>query len=203
MKGSKLVLFVVIIFLNTTSIYSQAFSYALKNTKWIFGLGWNVAINNEIKDFKFDVTRNWNYLPYPSRFTMDGYITKGWSLQMELAYNTYKTGKYVDNDVLLKDHTFFSSDLNVLYHFDNLFKKNSWADPYLFIGYGYTYRTAVYNTSTATNNVGAGMNIWLYKGLGIGVQFQGKFALKGGVKSNYLLHSLSIAYKINKGKAKK
>lgn len=202
MKRIKIICIALLIGIFSNNIHAQSFSQVIKNNKWVFGLGWNTAINNDVKAFKFDVTKNWNYLPYPSRLTVDGYLKKGWSLQLELAYNTYKTGKYVDNDILLKDHTFFSSDINLLYHFDNLFKKESWADPYIFIGYGYTYRSAVDNTSTATNNVGLGSNFWIYKGFGVGLQLQGKFALKGGIKSNYLQHSFSIVYKLHQGKIK-
>ena len=42
----------------------------------------------------------------------------------------------VDNVALLKDNTFFSSDFNIRYHFDILFKAPSFFDPYLMAGYG-------------------------------------------------------------------
>jgi hypothetical protein len=65
-------------------------------------------------------------------------------------------------------------------------------------GYGFTFRSGVNKsqTSTGTNNLGLGCNFWIYKGFGLSLQSVGKFAMKGGAKSNYLHHSVGLVYKL-------
>lgn len=177
---------------------AQTFAQRLKNTVFVFGLSEHIVIDNGKEyQFKFD-TKNWNLLPFPSKISAEAYLKKGWSLGTEFAYTSYKANAVVDNVTLLKDNTFFSSDFNVRYHFDILFKAPSFFDPYLLAGVGFTYRSGVNKTqlSTGTNNIGVGCNFWIYKGFGLNLQSAGKFTMKGGSKSNYLHHSVGIVYKL-------
>ncbi|MDO9001683.1 MAG: hypothetical protein Q7W45_18085 [Bacteroidota bacterium] len=180
------------------SASSQTFAQRIKNTTFIFGLSEHIVIDNGKEyQFKFD-TKNWNLMPFPSKISAEAYLKKGWALATEFSYTSYKANKVVDNVTLLKDNTFFAADLNLRYHFEILFKVKNFFDPYLTAGYGFTYRSGVNKTqiSTGTNNVGVGCNFWIYKGFGISLQSVGKFALKGGTKSNYLQHSAGIVYKL-------
>lgn len=177
---------------------AQTFAQRLKSTTFVFGLHEHIVIDNGKEyQFKFD-TKSWQLTPFPSKITAEAYLKKGWGLQTELAYTNYKANSTVDNTLQLKDNTFFAADLNVRYHFETLFLKPSFFDPFLTAGYGFTYRSAVNKTqqSTGTNNVGLGMNFWIYKGFGLSLQTVGKFTLKGGTKSNYLHHSVGIVYKL-------
>jgi hypothetical protein len=170
----------------------------IKNTTLVFGLSEHVVIDNGKEyQFKFDA-KNWELMPFPSRITAEAYLKKGWSTQVEFAYTSYKANKVVDNVALLKDNTFFSSDLNLRYHFDVLFKNPSFFDPFLTAGYGFTFRSGVNKTqtTTGTNNLGLGCNFWIYKGFGLSLQSVGKFTMKGGSKSNYLHHSIGVVYKL-------
>lgn len=180
----------------TTS--AQSIAQRIKNTTLVFGLSEHIIIDNGKEyQFKFD-TKNWQLTPYPSRITAEAYLKKGWSLQTELAYTGYKANTVVDNNLQLKSSTFFSADFNIRYHFETLFLHQSFFDPFLTAGYGLTYRSAVHVTqnTTGTNNLGLGMNFWIYKGFGLSLQSVGKFALKGGTKSNYLHHSVGVVYKL-------
>ena len=194
-KNALLTLVALFLFSN---INAQTFAQKLKNTVFVFGLSEHIVIDNGKEyQFKFD-TKNWNLLPFPSKISAEAYLKKGWSLGTEFAYTSYKANAVVDNVALLKDNTFFSSDFNIRYHFDILFKAPSFFDPYLMAGYGFTFRSGVNKsqTSTGTNNVGVGCNFWIYKGFGLSLQSVGKFALKGGSKSNYLHHSVGLVYKL-------
>lgn len=177
---------------------AQTFAQRLKSTTFVFGIHQHIVIDNGKEyQFKFD-TKNWQLTPFPSKITAEAYFKKGWGLQTEFAYTNYKANSTVDNKLQLKDHTFFSGDLNIRYHFEALFIKPSFFDPFLTAGYGFTYRSAVNpsQTSTGTSNLGLGVNFWIYKGFGLSLQSVGKFALKGGSKSNYLHHSAGIVYKL-------
>ncbi|MEI8137612.1 MAG: hypothetical protein WCH21_09845 [Bacteroidota bacterium] len=182
----------------TINSSAQTILRRVKNAVWVFGLSEHIVIDNGKEyQFKFD-TKNWNLTPYPSRITAEAYLKKGWSTQIEFAYTAYKANKVVDNITSLKDNTFFSSDLNLRYHFEVLFKEPNFFDPFLTAGYGFTFRSAVNRTqtSTGTNNLGVGCNFWIYKGFGLSLQSVGKFTMKGGSKSNYLHHSIGVVYKL-------
>lgn len=177
---------------------AQTFAQRLKSTTFVFGLHQHIVIDNGKEyQFKFD-TKNWQMTPFPSKISAEAYLKKGWGLQTEFAYANYKANTVVDNATLLKDNTFFAADLNVRYHFETLFLKPSFFDPFLTAGYGFTYRSAVNKTqnSIGTTNLGLGVNFWIYSGFGLSLQTVGKFALKGGAKSNYLHHSVGVVYKL-------
>lgn len=194
-KNALFTIIALVVFSNTNA---QSFGRILKNTPFVFGLSEHIVIDNGKEyQFKFD-TKNWQLMPFPSKISAEAYLKKGWSLGSEFAYTSYKANKVVDNITQLKDNTFFSADFNIRYHFDILYKTPSFFDPYLLCGYGFTYRTGVNLTqnSTGTNNLGLGCNFWIYQGFGLSLQSVGKFALKGGTKSNYLHHSVGLVYKL-------
>ncbi len=177
---------------------AQTVIQRLKNTTLVFGLSEHIVIDNGKEyQFKFD-TKNWQLTPFPSKIMAEAYLKKGWSINVEFAYTGYKANSVVDNVTQLKSNTFFSADINPRYHFETLFLHPSFFDPYLTAGYGYTYRSAVNATqkSIGTTNLGLGMNFWIYKGFGLNLQSVGKFALKGGSKSNYLHHSVGVVYRL-------
>ena len=177
---------------------AQSFKQRLKKTTFVFGLSEHIVIDNGKEyQFKFN-TKGWQLTPFPSKISAEAYIKKGWSFLTEFAYTKYKINSIVDNYTLKKDNSFFSADLNIRYHFETLFLHPSFFDPFLTAGYGFTYRSGVNSTQTAvgTTNLGLGCNFWIYKGFGISLQSVGKFALKGGSKSNYLQHSFGLVYKL-------
>ncbi len=185
--------------LTLASVYTtsaQNIAQRIKNTTLVFGLSEHIIIDNGKEyQFKFD-TKNWQLTPFPSRITAEAYLKKGWSLQTELAYAGYKANKVVDNTLQLKSSTFFSADFNIRYHFETLFLHQSFFDPFLTAGYGLTYRSGLVSKAVGTNNLGLGMNFWIYKGFGLSLQSVGKFALKGNFRSNYLHHSVGVVYKL-------
>jgi outer membrane protein W len=198
MKSVKTLSLFIALFMLAHITSAQTLMQRIKNTTLVFGLSEHIVVDNgEEFKFKFD-TKNWQLMPFPSRITAEAYLKKGWSLQTEFAYTTYKANTIVDNVMQTKDNSFFSADLNIRYHFEALFVHQNFFDPYLTAGYGYTYRSAVtkMQTSTGTNNLGLGCNFWIYKGFGLNLQSVGKFTMKGGDKSNYLHHSIGVVYKI-------
>lgn len=198
MKSLKVLSLSILFLASAFSTSAQTFAQKLKNTVFVFGLSEHIVIDNGKEyQFKFD-TKNWNLMPFPSKISAEAYLKKGWSIGAEFAYTSYKADKIVDNVLQKKDNTFFSADFNIRFHFETLFLQPSFFDPYLTAGYGFTYRSAVNSTqnSTGTNNLGLGCNFWIYKGFGLNLQSVGKFALKGGSKSNYLHHSVGIVYKL-------
>ncbi len=167
----------------------------IKQTNWTFGLGSHIVVDGGREtSFPFE-TKAWNYVPYPSRATLDGYIGNGWSFQTEFAYNRYKSGNIVDRVTISKPATFFGTDFNMKFAFSQWAKVHGWFDPYVTMGVGYTYRSGAINIHTGNNNLGLGTNFWIYKGFGLNLQAMGKFVMKGGVKSNFTQYSVTLIYK--------
>jgi hypothetical protein len=192
MKLKSVILVIVAVF----AFKASAQHFSPRHTTWVFGLSDHIVVDggNEMK-FPFQ-TKAWNYVPFPSRVTAEMYFMKGWSFQTELAYTQYKTGNILDNVTISKPGTYFGFDANAKFMMSHWTNKQGWFDPYFTLGYGYTYRSLARNTSTGNNNLGLGCNFWIYKGFGINLQGMGKFAMKGGTKSNYTHYSFGFIYKI-------
>jgi len=196
MKFAKI--FTVAVCLMSVSSFSQEgakkIGIFIKQTNWTFGLGNHIVVDGgKETSFPFD-TKAWNYLPYPTRITVEGYLKSGWSMQTEVSYNQYKAGNIVDKVTINKPATFVGTDFNMRFAFSHWYKEG-WFDPYVALGVGYTYRSGAINIHTGTNNVGIGTNFWIYKGFGLNLHGMGKFVMKGGAKSNYTHYSVGLVYK--------
>lgn len=173
-----------------------------KPYKWLIGVSWN-AVDDDGRGFcqAFDVAQTWNMPSYPTRLVVDRYFKKGLSAEFSGAYNRYLTGKLI-NDSTNRSGMFLSFDLNAKYSFYDL-QSTTWFDPYVSLGVGITQRTAIPQVLCPTVNVGAGVNLWIYKGFGVQLQTSGKFGLAGKLfgENDYLHHSAGFVYKF-KGERK-
>ncbi len=202
MKILKLLLFTFLISslnISAQNGYKKSFALKrfLKKTPWTFNIGGHVVDDdgNPFSDL-FNVSKSWNFLPFPSRISVDAYLKNGWSAQSEFAYTIYKPGKEINNHEIKKSYSFFSADINARYQFNKLLGEIPWFSPYLAGGLGYTYNPSVGANyrSTATANLGIGFNFWIYENLGINLNSMAKFSmiLKN---TNYLHHSIGVIYR--------
>ena len=101
MKTTKLALFVCVFF-STITIYAQNLELGKKDTivkkSWIVGLGFN-AVDDAGSEFTnlFNVSDNWNIVPYRSRISIGRYFESGIGLEAIASYNRYEEGKIVDD----------------------------------------------------------------------------------------------------------
>ncbi len=168
-------------------------------TPWTFGLSGHV-VDDDGKPFQnvFSPSKAWNFLPYPSRITVDGYYKSGFSFQGEFAYTQYKIGRDINDVITTSKWTFFSADANVKFDLNEAFGPTNWFDPYVAAGYGFTLRSGAVKPATVNFNAGLGFNIWIYENLGFNAQSMAKFSMIQGT-SNYLHHSVGIIYRIQGG----
>lgn len=176
-----------------------SFKRFLTKTPWTFGLSGHV-VDDDGNPFShlFDVSKAWNFLPYPTRLTIDGYYQSGISFQAEFAYNQYKTGKRINNEYIGSQWTFFSADAHIKYDLNEVFGPTNWFDPYVSGGYGFTLRSSATKPTSFNFNAGLGFNIWIFDNLGLNLQSMAKFSMVEGT-SNYLHHSVGVIYKIEGG----
>lgn len=172
---------------------------ALKKTPWTVGIGGNV-IDDDGKPFKnlFNVSETWNFLPYPTRLTLDGYIKGGFSAQLEVSYNKYKIGKNINSEIIPGQWSVISSDVNFKYALNYQIKNMKWFDPYVLLGLGYTQRSGAAKPNTVTYNMGLGFNIWIIDFMALNLQSSAKFSMIEGT-SNYLQHTVGLIFATNWG----
>lgn len=176
-----------------------------KPYKWMIGISWSAIDDNGDKlGNLFDVQNSWNLLPYPSTLTVDRYFKYGWSMEFGGTYSKYKLGKLI-NDSTNVEGTFFNVDINAKYSFYQLYAPRSrWIEPYLTAGIGYTYRAEGADMHVPTVNLGGGINIWVYRGIGLRLNSTAKFGVYPGfwnTPNNYLQHSAGLVFRFGTGKS--
>lgn len=185
---------------NKGSQSNDKFLEILKKTPWTVGVSGNV-VDDDGKPFKnlFNVGQTWNFLPYPTKLSINGYVKNGFNIQGEFAFNKYNAGKNINSEIINSKWNFLSIDMNLQYELKEVIKKNmKWFDPYLTAGYGYTKRSGAQKPNTFTFNTGIGFNIWIVDFLALNLQSVGKFSMIEGT-SNYLHHSAGLIYTLNWG----
>jgi len=108
MKTTKLALFVCVFF-STITIYAQNLELGKKDT--IVKKSWIVSEFTNL----FNISDNWNIVPYPSRISIGRYFENGLGLEAIGTYNRYEEGKIVDGDVNTEEINYFAFDFNANY----------------------------------------------------------------------------------------
>jgi len=170
----------------------------------MFGIGWNV-VDDDGRAFShlLDYKNSWNYLPYPSAISIDRYLAKGLSVDLQASYNVYSAAKCI-NGSRNRPGQFGALDLYAKYSFYKMFDPKKWFEPYVMLGAGVTYRDAYPINIVPTANLGIGFNFW-YKNFGVRLQTTGKLGLVGTIytsDSDYVQHSVSLLYRTSSKKKK-
>jgi hypothetical protein len=177
-----------------------SFAHKLRRTTWIFGLS-GVVIDEDGRHFNnlFDVSNSWNYVPYPTRLTVEGIVGHGLSFESSFAYSRLLQGKYVDetNERRTATLSLFAVDFDAKYYLSELLPKSRILMPYAIAGVGYTFRGYGEKQHGIMGNVGFGLNIWIARNFGFNLQSIAKFGLNKPLGNNYLMHSVGIVYRFN------
>jgi len=180
--------------------HKNKFVRKLQKTLWIAGLS-GAVVDDDAKAFKdvFDVKNNWNFLYYPSKINLEGFIINGVSIEGAVTYSQLKKGKLLgqENSVRQKNVNLIAFDLNGKLYPNDLSGAPETLSPYVISGLGYTFRALAQRRSAITFNIGFGLNLWILKGLGLTVQSTAKFALNNASSKNYLQHSLGLIYRFS------
>lgn len=195
----KFLLGAVTLFLSTGIFAQRSYPTVQKPIyPWIFGLGVN-AVDDDGQPFDhiFNANDSWHIPPFPSRISVAKYVLPGLTVGGNLNFNQYKKDKIVNSRINNSSGIFLSVDLEAQYHFNALFERNKWFDPFLGGGFGYTFRDPL-AAHTFSANPALGINFWFTKYWGLQIRTTGKFALSSDRSLNYTQHSASILFRLGK-----
>jgi outer membrane protein OmpA-like peptidoglycan-associated protein len=159
---------------------------------WILGLGFHAVDYTSAKPLFKDIYGfdHFQTIPAFSKFDIGRNINRSFAVGISLAASKVShAGAASDTK-----ETFIDADLLVKYLFANdyILKSDSWFDPYIAAGPGYS---AYGNFKSLALNIGAGINFWANDNIGFNIQSM----LNTGVKSSvqdYFHHSLGVVVRL-------
>jgi len=186
MKHLSKLLVVAILFVGMNNIQAQD-----ENNPWQVQFGVNaidVYPTGDVSSFGnefFNVNDHWNILPSISYVGVSKSIGDGFSIGARGSLN--KISKL--GDVRVDDLSHYAIDGTIKY---DLIKKQTFIDPFIEIGGGYTW---VDEIGAGTVNGGLGINFWFSENLGLTVQSSYKHAFEDyGVKHFQHLAGISVKF---------
>ncbi|MFS4469293.1 OmpA family protein [Maribacter sp. 2210JD10-5] len=177
---------------------------SIVQSSWIVGIGINaVDDSGNVFDGLFNVSDEWNILPYPSRVSIGRYFKNGLGIEAIGTLNRYKEGKIVDQSINTDDINYFGVDARITYDLNKIIGQTAWFDPYVGIGAGYTDAN---NIGRGTYNAVVGFRTWISDKWGLDFNSSGKWAMsQDGGATNHLQHAAGVVYQfgIEKGLSKR
>ncbi|MEP2279425.1 OmpA family protein [Maribacter sp.] len=208
MKTSKIYSFLFLFMLSSVTFAQDELQITAKDSivqsSWIFGVGLNaVDDSGNVFDGIFNVSEEWNIVPFPSRVSIGKYFKSGLGLEAIGTYNEYKEGNIIDGEINLEDISYFGIDGRVTYDINKIIGETGWFDPYVGIGAGYTDAN---NKGRGTYNAVVGFRTWFSDRWGLDFNSTGKWAMSQGEgATNHIQHAAGVVYQfgIEKGLSKR
>lgn len=208
MKTSSLLLLIltvgVINFATSQENLQISAKDSIVQSSWIIGLGYNaVDDSGNVFDGLFNVSDEWNLLPYPSRISIGRYFKNGLGVEAIGSYNKYKEGKIIDGLVNTEDRDYLGLDARLTYDLNKIIGETGWFDPYVGVGLGYTDAN---DQPRGTYNAVLGFRTWFSDRWGLDLNSTGKWSMGNDVNvTNHLQHAAGVVYQfgIEKGLSKR
>ncbi|MEO9479076.1 MAG: OmpA family protein [Maribacter dokdonensis] len=208
MKTTKIFSFIFLLILSTVAYAQDELQITAKDSivqsSWIFGIGLNaVDDSGNVFDGIFNVGKEWNIVPFPSRVSIGRYFKNGLGLEAIGAYNTYMEGNIIDGNVISEDIDYYSFDGRITYDLNKIIGQTGWFDPYVGIGAGYTDAN---NKGRGTYNAVVGFRTWFSDRWGLDFNSSGKWAMsQADGATNHIQHAAGVVYQfgIEKGLSKR
>jgi outer membrane protein OmpA-like peptidoglycan-associated protein len=177
---------------------------SIVQSSWIFGIGINaVDDSGNVFDGLFNVSDEWNMLPFPSRISIGRYFKNGLGIEAIGTLNKYKEGKIIDGVINPADSDYYGLDARITYDLNKIVGETGWFDPYVGVGAGYTEAN---NLGRGTYNAVVGFRTWFSDRWGLDFNSTGKWAMsQADGASNHIQHAAGVVYQfgIEKGLSKR
>jgi len=208
MKTTKIFSFIFLLMLSSVTFAQDELQITAKDSivqsSWIVGIGLNaVDDSGNVFDGIFNVGKEWNIVPFPSRVSIGRYFKNGLGLEAIGAYNTYMEGNIIDGNVISEDIDYYSFDGRITYDLNKIIGQTGWFDPYVGIGAGYTDAN---NKGRGTYNAVVGFRTWFSDRWGLDFNSSGKWAMsQADGATNHIQHAAGVVYQfgIEKGLSKR
>lgn len=208
MKTTKIFSFIFLLMLSSVTFAQDELQITAKDSivqsSWIVGIGLNaVDDSGNVFDGIFNVGKEWNIVPFPSRVSIGRYFKNGLGLEAIGAYNTYMEGNIIDGNVISEDIDYYSFDGRITYDINKIIGQTGWFDPYVGIGAGYTDAN---NKGRGTYNAVVGFRTWFSDRWGLDFNSSGKWAMsQADGATNHIQHAAGVVYQfgIEKGLSKR
>ncbi|MDP2527705.1 OmpA family protein [Maribacter dokdonensis] len=208
MKTTKIFSFIFLLVISSATFAQDELQITAKDSvvqsSWIVGIGLNaVDDSGNVFDGIFNVGKEWNIVPFPSRVSIGRYFKNGLGLEAIGAYNTYMEGNIIDGNVISEDIDYYSFDGRITYDLNKIIGQTGWFDPYVGIGAGYTDAN---NKGRGTYNAVVGFRTWFSDRWGLDFNSSGKWAMSQGEgATNHIQHAAGVVYQfgIEKGLSKR
>ncbi|MFC4097914.1 OmpA family protein [Euzebyella saccharophila] len=195
------ILSILVFFISQLSIFSQELGPNLELTSrdsiiersWHVGIGLNaVDDSGDMFDELLAVDSQWNYVYFPSRINLGRYFKSGIGVDAIATYNKYQVGKLIEGSINTVEKDYYAIDSRVTYDLMKVFKKDSWFDPYVGVGLGYTKAD---NVGRGTYNAVIGFRTWISERFGIDFNSTGKWRISNDNATNHLQHGVGVVYR--------
>ncbi|SDS74126.1 Outer membrane protein OmpA [Maribacter dokdonensis] len=208
MKTTKIFSFIFLLVISSATFAQDELQITAKDSvvqsSWIVGIGLNaVDDSGNVFDGIFNVGKEWNIVPFPSRVSIGRYFKNGLGLEAIGAYNTYMEGNIIDGNVISEDIDYYSFDGRITYDINKIIGQTGWFDPYVGVGAGYTDAN---NKGRGTYNAVVGFRTWFSDRWGLDFNSTGKWAMSQGEgATNHIQHAAGVVYQfgIEKGLSKR
>jgi OOP family OmpA-OmpF porin len=173
-------------------------------SSWIFGVGVNtVHDSGDVSNNLFDISDEWNTVPFPSRISIGRYFKSGLGIEAIGTYNQYNKVKIIDGIPSSENIDYFGLDARLTYDLNKIIGQTGWFDPYVGIGIGYTDASKL---GRGTYNATVGFRTWFSDRWGLDFSSSGKWSIGSeNDVTNHIQHAAGVVYQfgIEKGLSKR
>jgi outer membrane protein OmpA-like peptidoglycan-associated protein len=168
------------------------------DSRLLIGIG-TQGSNMSFQDTKSNYYKNWTVTPIPSQLKMFGYAGRGFSWGWQLSVGNAKRSDSADKMFFLQ------WGIDIKYSFANgyILKQKSWFDPYFLVGGGLDK----WGNTRGSINVGAGLNLWFLKNVGVFVQTQYNYLPHKEIhpetndpRPSFMQHSFGLVFRVGRGR---
>lgn len=186
-------LFVLFLLFTTFVGFSQQNGSA-QDAKWTIGLGANFIDNTGTLDNQFlNTSRQWNYTPAVSLFSVERSFSEKLSLASTIAMNVISSKKVQNGATITEDVNYYGLDVNGKFFFDDYIVNQSVVDSYVVLGLGVN---SVDDFVNETANFGLGLNLWFQPNFGLRLQTLGKYGFEQKtLLNNHIQHTAELIFK--------
>ncbi|MCS6991585.1 MAG: OmpA family protein [Chitinophagales bacterium] len=161
-----------------------------ERARWLVGAGINAIDFHAVNGGGLLQTENWNVTPAISHLTLGRHLNHFLATDLQLGLARTETNADGNN---ISGEGFFNVDLNLRFKLDNgvMLKEDCKIGPYLFAGLGASQLSG--DQLRPNLNGGLGLNLWLWRDLGVYAQTAYNWATENEGKSmSFMQHSAGM-----------